>query len=61
MNENLEEWAAFNREIARLEAAGVRAQHPDYSDREVFLTLVHRRYGDRTFREAWPNEVLPEE
>lgn len=57
--ERLEEWEALNRELAQMEAAGVRLGHPDYSD-EVFLALVRRRHGDRLVRAAWPGRHLPD-
>ena len=60
VSERLEEWEALNRELARMEVAGVRLRHPDYSDGEVFLTLVRRRYGDELVRAAWPGLVIPD-
>lgn len=58
IDERLEEWAAFNREFVRAEAAGIRRRHPDYDDRRVFLALVRHRYGDDLVRAAWPHEDL---
>jgi hypothetical protein len=40
--------------------AGFRAQHPDYSDRQVFLALVRVLHGDELVRRAWPAEPLVE-
>ena len=56
--ERLEQWSALNQQIGHLEAAGVRYRHPDYSEHEVFLAIVRRRYGDHLFRAAWPDEAL---
>ena len=56
--ERLEEWAALNRELCRMEAAGIRRRHPDYDEREVFLALVRIRYADEVVRAAWPGEDL---
>lgn len=53
--ERLAEWEALNRKGAEMEADGVRRLHPGYTDREVFLTLVRRRYGDELAREIWPD------
>jgi hypothetical protein len=32
----------------------VRRRHPDYDDRQVFLVLVRRLYGDELALEVWP-------
>lgn len=58
VEERLDEWASFNREISDIEADGVRRRHPDYDDRRVFLALVRLRYGDDTVRQAWPHDDL---
>lgn len=51
----LAEWEALNRAGAKMEADGVRRLHPEFSDRQVFLTLVRRRYGDELACEIWPD------
>ena len=35
-------------------AQAVRRRHPDYDDRQVFLALVRRLYGDELALEVWP-------
>ena len=50
----MEEWAELNRRIADMEADAVRRRHPDYDDRQVFLAMVRRRYGDDLAFQAWP-------
>jgi hypothetical protein len=51
------EWSEAMREIAR---SGVRARHPEYSDREVQLATIRLCLGDSLFREAYPGiEVRP--
>jgi hypothetical protein len=54
----LEEWEALNVAIAEMEASGVRRRHPEYKDREIFLAIVRRRYGDELYQSAWPGEPL---
>ncbi len=56
--ERLEEWESLNRELGRMEADGVRRRHPEYGEREVFLAVVRRRYGDELVRAAWPEDDL---
>jgi hypothetical protein len=53
--ERLAEWEALNRKGAEMEAQAVRRLHPGFTDREVFLTLVRRRYGDEVACEIWPD------
>lgn len=52
--ERIAEWEVLNRAVAVMEADAVRRRHPGYSEREVFLTLVRRRYGDELALEIWP-------
>lgn len=61
MAERLEEWAALNQAVARMEADAVRRRRPTYSDRQVFLALVRRRYGDELAGKVWPDclEIEP--
>lgn len=56
VEERLEEWALLNRAVAEMEADAVRRRHPDYSDRQVLLALVRKRYGDALADAAWPDE-----
>jgi hypothetical protein len=53
--ERIAEWEALNRAGAKMEADGVRRQHPGFTEREVFLTLVRRRYGDELAGRIWPD------
>lgn len=53
--ERMEEWAALNDAVAKMEADAVRRRHPEYDDRQVFLALVRRRYGDVLAGAAWPD------
>lgn len=55
VEERLTEWGALNRAGAKMEADGVRRQHPEFTEREVFLTLVRRRYGDDLAVKIWPD------
>jgi hypothetical protein len=55
VEERPDEWASLNDAVAVMEAAAVRRQHPDYTDREVFLVIVRRRYGDDL--ERWAPEL----
>lgn len=56
--ERIARWEAFNRAGAEMEEAAVRRRHPEYSDHDVHLALVRRRYGDDLVRGAWPDEPL---
>jgi len=38
----------------------VRRRHPDYRDREVFLALVRRLYGDDLALRVWPEAATVE-
>lgn len=58
VEDRLLEWAELNRAVAQMEAEAVRRRHPEYTDRQVFLALVRKRYGDDLFASAWPNEPL---
>ena len=53
-SERLAEWEALNRMGTEMEADAVRRLHPEFTDREVFLTLVTRRYGAELACEIWP-------
>lgn len=55
--ERLDEWAQHNRGIDLMTERAVRRRHPDYGDRQVFLALVRRRYGDDVALEVWPDAV----
>jgi len=52
--ERLDEWAQLNRGVARMAEQAVCRRHPDYDDRQVFLALVRRLYGDDLALEVWP-------
>ena len=54
-SERLARWAALNQGIERMAELAVRRRHPDYDDRQVFLALVRRRYGDDLALQAWPD------
>jgi hypothetical protein len=58
VQDRMEEWAALNRAVAKMEADAVRRRHPDYSDRQVFLAVVRGRYDDDLVSGAWPDEPL---
>jgi hypothetical protein len=60
MSDRLEEWAELNRGVARMAEQAVRRRHPDYSDRQVFLVLVRRLYGDELALEVWPEAAAVE-
>lgn len=52
--DRLDEWAQLNRGIAAMAEQAVRRSHPDYDDRQVFLAIVRRLYGDDLAIEVWP-------
>lgn len=52
--DRLDDWAQLNRGIALMAEQAVRRRHPDYDDRQVFLALVRRLYGDDLALEVWP-------
>jgi hypothetical protein len=60
MAERLDEWAQLNRGVARMAENAVRRRHPDYDDRQVFLVLVRRLYGDDLALEVWPEAAAVE-
>lgn len=44
----------------KIAAAGVRARHPDYADREIELAVIRLVLGEHLFQAAYPNEdVVP--
>lgn len=47
-------------EARQLSAAGVRARHPEYTDREVELAVIRLCLGEELFRLAFPGQdVVP--
>jgi len=60
ISDRLDEWAQLNRGVARMADQAVRRRHPDYDDRQVFLALVRRRYGDDLALEVWPDAAAVE-
>lgn len=56
----LDEWAQLNRGVERMAERAVRLRHPDYDDRQVFLSLVRRRYGDDLALAVWPDAAAVE-
>jgi hypothetical protein len=48
-------------EAARaLSASGVRARHPEYTERQVELAVIRLTLGEELFRKAFPGEeVVP--
>jgi hypothetical protein len=44
------EWAR------ELSAAGVRARHPEYTERQVKLAVIRLTLGEELFRKAFPGE-----
>src|SRR5205085_5101549 len=46
--------------VRSLSAAGVRARHPEYTDREVELAVIRLCLGETLFRLAYPDQdVVP--
>jgi hypothetical protein len=37
-------------------AAGVRARHPEYTERQVRLAVIRLRLGEELFRRVYPGE-----
>lgn len=58
--DRLDEWAQLNRGVNRMAEQAVRRRHPDYDDRQVFLALVRRLYGDQLAFEVWPEAAAVE-
>ena len=58
--DRLDEWAQLNRGAVRMAEQAARRRHPDYNDREVFLVLVRRLYGDDLALEVWPDAAAVE-
>jgi hypothetical protein len=51
------ELIAFACELSR---SGVRARHPEYTQRQVELAVIRLRLGEEQFRKAFPGEdVVP--
>jgi hypothetical protein len=48
------EYSAFVRAFAE---SGIRSEHPEATDREVFLIAAKRRLGDELFSKVYPNEL----
>ena len=46
---------AYVRELA---AAGVRHEHPEYTDHQVRLAVIRRSLGDDLFRKAYPHAKI---
>jgi hypothetical protein len=40
----------------KLSEAGVRARHPEYTDRQVELAVIRMMLGEELFRRAYPGE-----
>lgn len=55
--ERMEEWAELNRAMSRMEGDAIKRRHPEYTDRQVFLAMVKRRYGDELAARAWPDSL----
>ncbi len=58
--DRLDEWAQLNRGVNRMAEQAVRRRHPNYDDRQVFLALVRRLYGDDLALEVWPEAIAVE-
>jgi len=54
VEQRLEIWAELNAQLALMEDESVRRQHPDFSDHDVLVELVRRRYGDDLAQKVWP-------
>lgn len=46
VEQHLRTWAELNTQFARMEERAVCRLHPNFSDHEVLVELVRRRYGD---------------
>jgi len=55
VEQRLETWAQLNAQLAHMEEEAVRRQYPDFSDHDVLVELVRRRYGDDLAQKVWPN------
>ena len=53
--QRLEKVMELNRAVDELATAGIRHQHPDASEREVFLRLAVRKLGVDLARRAYPD------
>jgi hypothetical protein len=46
--------AQLSEDVRDIAMAGIRARHPEYSDREVWYALMRLLLGDDLFVRAWP-------
>ena len=51
----LEQAMRLSETVIRLCESGIRAHHPEYGDREIFLARARAVLGDPLFREAYPD------
>lgn len=56
VEQRLETWAELNAQLAHMEEEAVRRQHPHFSDHEVLVELVRRRYGEDLAQKVWPTD-----
>jgi hypothetical protein len=55
--ERLQRALDLSNTVRELAIAGIREQHPDASEREVFLLFAQRQLGDDLFRKVYGNEL----
>ena len=46
--------ARLSEDVRAIAMAGIRARHPEYSDREIWFALQRLLLGDELFGRAWP-------
>jgi hypothetical protein len=46
--------ARLSEDVRAVAMAGIRARHPEYSDREIWFALQRLLLGDELFDRAWP-------
>lgn len=47
--------AQLSEDVRAVAMAGIRARHPEYSDREIWYALQRLLLGDDLFGRAWPH------
>ncbi len=52
--------SALSDAAQRIMLDGIRARHPEYTEREAILARARVNLGDELFRRAWPDEPRPD-
>jgi hypothetical protein len=55
--ERLQRTLELSNTVRELAIAGIREQHPNASEREIFLLFAQRQLGDDLFQKVYGNEL----